>query len=169
MVDGPQVIDAIGILPGHVIAYRHRFPNDTDFVERYANSVDAVMMYSVIQCLSKEQLQIDVSLAAVGLLRPSGRLLIGDIPNASKKGRFLASEFGKRFDREWRSSLPSQTPYWSESRANEALAFPNPQDDVSVVSLTLELRSAGFESYLLPQPEGLALNWSREDLLVVRW
>ena len=39
--------------------------------------------------------------AAVLLLKPGGRLLIGDVPNISKRKRFFSSEAGKQFHRDF--------------------------------------------------------------------
>jgi hypothetical protein len=45
---------------------------------------------------------------------------------------------------------------------------PGAIDDASLLGLMSRGRAMGFDTYLMPQPEGLPLANRREDLLVVR-
>ena len=56
---------------------------------------DKICIYSVLHYTDNPESFID---EAVKLLNFPGKLLIGDIPNINKKGRFLSTEFGREFD-----------------------------------------------------------------------
>lgn len=161
LVDSVEVLEQLGDLPTGISTAPHRFPNSAEFLSDHAASADAVLMYSVIQSIGVDQDPLELLLEAARLLKPGGgRLLVGDIPNASKKARFLASEFGRAFDREWRSTTTaakSQPRRWTHE-----------YDDAAILAMLKAMRDAGYECFVLPQPGGLAMNWTREDLLVIR-
>ena len=62
---------------------------------RPSETFDFILLYSVIHYVDDPATMVDV---AASLLRPGGRLFVGDIPNLSRKGRFLASDFGRAFE-----------------------------------------------------------------------
>ena len=90
-----------------------------------------------------------------------GRLLIGDIHNASKKKRFLSSETGRDFHMKWSSSQTCPNVCWNKL---EPLCI----DDSVIFSILQRYRSMGCESYLLEQLSGLPMNNTREDILIVK-
>ena len=55
-------------------------------------------MYSMIHYTSRPWALVE---AGVNLLKPGGRLLIGDIPNRDAKARFLDSPAGREFAVQW--------------------------------------------------------------------
>ena len=79
-----------------------RFPDDMP-----EGRFDRVLAYSVVQYLKDFDATIGFVDAALSLLDEGGRLLIGDIPNADKKRRFLESERGKIADAEWQNRMRS--------------------------------------------------------------
>ena len=94
------------------------------------------------------------------LLNIGGNAIIGDCTNISKKKRFYASQTGKSL---------------LENLRKIARAIPDPVfnvpeygelDDTILESVVKRCRSFGFEAYLVPQPEGLAMWWEREDILI---
>lgn len=95
-------------------------------------------------------------------------MLIGDIPNTDQKNRFMESEFGKQFYKEW---LESQTAHndsasfnpWLDHEEDTARFSP---DDRSIMKLMAELRTTGANVYLLPQPPNLPFGHTRADILV---
>ena len=40
-----------------------------------------------------------------------GVLLVGDIPNTSLKQRFLSSDYGKKFDENWKNQFQHSQPH----------------------------------------------------------
>lgn len=127
---------------------------------------DRIIMYGVVSCTEKPDLLID---AAIKLLKPGGLFLIGDIPNLAKKGRFLASGFGRRFDAIYKGIPLAKAPryrrftdFLHENRNNK-LRFI---DDDFCLGILRKYRRMGMDVYLLPQPPNLPFHYTREDILI---
>lgn len=124
-----------------------------------------ILCYGVLSTLSPTEVE-DFVLKALSLLRPGGRMLIGDFANVDKKARFLNSETGRVFEKDWRDRGLS-------SSKEDSMQLPIDTDrivftDEIVLGLVGLIRRNGFHCYVLPQPEALPWGNSREDLLVVR-
>lgn len=140
------------------------FSFDPDFLLQA--KFDRIVLYSVIHYTNEPRLLID---AAAGMLRPGGRLLIGDVPNLDKKGRFLATESGRRFDAVYKKVSPDSLPHYADYRefTKQALAAGAPPlDDTFVLDVVTFYRQEGFQAYVLEQPDNLSLNFTREDILL---
>lgn len=129
---------------------------------------DHILIYSVLHCVNNPELMIE---SAVKLLNPGGRLLIGDIPNVTKKGRFLASETGRAFDANYKNiPLESATLYENSDdfvEKNKENLNTLLSDDF--VSQTFsKYRKLGYNVYLIEQPDSLPFSKTREDMLIVR-
>jgi len=140
--------------------HRHQFPNDQGFLDGWRHKADVVICYSVAHVIYPYQNVFSFVDSAASLLRSGGQMLVGDLPNLSKKSRFLSSETGKAFHRSWSGEEPPTQDRWTEYDGF---------DDSVVLHLMLRYRSMGMETYLLPQTEGLPMNNTREDLLVCKW
>ncbi len=136
-----------------------RFPDDMPPVGE--TGFDVIIAYSVLHYVIIDSNPFGFMDAALQRLNPGGRLLIGDIPNASKLRRFLSSEAGAAFHRAYmRTDVPPDVPAFAiaEDRVDDGIAL----------GLMMRARMAGFDAYLLPQPDDLPLANRREDLLIVR-
>jgi cyclopropane fatty-acyl-phospholipid synthase-like methyltransferase len=170
LVDHPNVV---GILRRHcrgnknIVLIGGKFPEVRERISRLlalrkpavVDSFDAIICYNVLHHI------VDMNCfkfldEAVSLLGRGGRLLIGDIPNESKKQRFLSTRWGKNFHRKW--SGGKEPP---ERDFEELPAF---FDDSTSLQILQRYRAAGFETYLLPQDERLPFCYTREDILIVR-
>lgn len=135
---------------------------DVNLTDKY---FDKILCYSVVSTLPAAELENFV-VKAMSLIKPGGKMLIGDIANIDKKSRFLNSETGKAFEKEWRErELPSTNLDLTKYLIDENLLVPT---DEIVLSLVRLVRQMGFHCYVLPQPETLPWGNSREDLLIVR-
>lgn len=139
-----------------------RFPIDhADLVSEYAGRVDAVLVYSVLQYVFVEGSVFDFVDACLMLLAPRGQLLLGDLPNQSKRKRFFASAAGARYHQAFTGT--DDVP---------AVAFNVPErskmDDAVVLALVGRARAAGFDAYVVPQAPDLPMANRREDVLIVR-
>lgn len=169
-IDHPKVIENL----------EKRFPDSgvrlvgSDFLdygpepdERY----EKVLINSVLGVLSDEDEALRFIEKAAGLLVPGGRILIGDIANVDKKGRFIGTKFGKAFEREWKGRVDASDGVVEE---NEAAAFFRNDDrmlvqtDEFVLGLVRRFRRPGWEAYCLPQPADLPFGYTREDVLIQR-
>jgi cyclopropane fatty-acyl-phospholipid synthase-like methyltransferase len=121
-----------------------------------------ILTYSVIQCLTDEEETFAFIDAALDLLEPEGRLLIGDMSNVDLRRRFHESEAGQRFQKEWERQAAAGSPP----------PLPDPDrlviTDGFVMRLLARLRGRGLHAWALPQHEDLPFGNTREDLLVVK-
>lgn len=158
LVDSPEMLALVPAAPGvqHVPG---RYPDCDAAFDAVRGAVDAIVVYSVVQYVF-----VEASLPAfvdglLALLKPGGRALIGDLPNASMRKRFLASEEGRRFQQAW-----GTTP-----QAPEAFEIAHGlMDDAVVLSILARARAAGFHAYVVPQHPELPMANRREDILLVR-
>jgi len=137
------------------------YPNCPDLVSRLQGRVDAILCYSVLHYIFIDTAFfrfVDVSLS---LLAPGGQMLIGDIPNVSKRKRFFSSQTGVSFHREFMKT--SADPIVEYNRIEE-----DQIDDAVVFALLQRARLAGFDAYVLPQDPALPMANRREDVLIIR-
>jgi hypothetical protein len=138
------------------------FPRDAaSILNEYAGRVDAILTYSVLQYVFVDLPLFTFVDACLTLLAPGGQLLIGDVPNVSKRKRFFASTAGARYHQKFTGT--DDVP---------AVAFnalePAKIDDAVVLSILARARAAGFDAYVLPQAPGLPMANRREDILITR-
>jgi hypothetical protein len=88
-------------------------------------------------------------------------LLIGDVPNVSKRKRFFASAAGVRCHQQYTGTeeLPEVTFNTIET---------SKIDDAVVFSILSRARAAGFDAYAMPQAAELPMANRREDILITR-
>jgi len=161
LVDSKEMLDA---LPNNqdTTKYIGQFPNEvSDLLVSYQNSVDYIVTYSTLVCVFYDQCIFKFIDAAVVLLKPGGRLLIGDVPNVSKRKRFFSSEAGKQFHKDFMKT--------NEDPTVEHLQLePGQIDDGVITGILLRYRGFGYDAYLLPQSENLPFANRREDILIVK-
>ena len=139
-----------------------QFPNDVfDLLESYQNSIDYIVTYSTLLCVFYDQCIFKFIDAAVLLLKPGGRLLIGDVPNISKRKRFFSSEAGKQFHKDFMKT--DEDPDIQHLQLE-----PGYIDDGVIAGILQRYRGFGYDSYLLPQNKNLPFANRREDILIVR-
>ncbi len=139
-----------------------RFPQDFgSFIEDNKNRFHAVIVYSVIQYIHRESSVREFLDQCLSLLAPGGQILIGDIPNASKRMRLLSSDEGRRYHKKHFASKP-----YPEASAYQV--GPSDWDDQVTLQILARAREAGFNSYVLPQSHSLPFSNRREDILIER-
>lgn len=137
------------------------YPNCPDLIDRLRGKVNVMLCYSLLHYVLVDVAFfrfLDVSLS---LLAPGGQMLIGDIPNVSKRKRFFASEAGVRFHKEFMQT--SEPPELDFNKVEH-----DQIDDAVVFALLHRARAAGFDAYVLPQNPVLPLANRREDILIIR-
>jgi SAM-dependent methyltransferase len=160
LVDSPEVLahhderSAMHKLAG-------RFPDIPELLDGWAGRCDAVLAYSVLQYSFLDASVFALLDAALRLLRPGGRALLGDLPNASMRQRFLASEAGREHHRAYTGSDEDPHVPWP--------ALPDGEpDDAVALALIARARHAGFHAWLVPQAPELPMANRREDLLFAK-
>jgi cyclopropane fatty-acyl-phospholipid synthase-like methyltransferase len=129
--------------------------------EKYTGHVDAILTYSVVHYVFVESSLFHFVDKSLELLAEGGQMLIGDIPNISKRKRFFSSPNGIRFHQAFTGSNEIPTVQFKTVETGKI-------DDAVVLSVIMRCRSAGFDAYVLPQPDGLPMANRREDILIIK-
>jgi 2-polyprenyl-3-methyl-5-hydroxy-6-metoxy-1,4-benzoquinol methylase len=137
------------------------FPYCEELVLKSKGKMDVILCYSVIHYAIVETPIFRFLDTALALLAPGGQMLIGDVPNVSKRKRFFASEKGIEFHQQFMKT--SDKPEVEFNRIEQ-----DKIDDAVIFSLTQRARTAGFDAYIIPQDSALPLANRREDILIVR-
>jgi SAM-dependent methyltransferase len=137
-----------------VRTFSGQFPMCPALIEEFEGRVDAIIAYSVLHYVARPEQFLD---AALGLLAHGGHLLVGDIPNSSKRRRFFASPAGREFHRAFTGS--DEPPN---------ISAPGGIDDALILGLLARARDAGFDAYVVPQADDLPMANRREDLVISR-
>lgn len=132
------------------------------------SSFEKILCYSVLHYLRDKDEVIQFIGKGLLLLAPGGMALFGDIPNQSRKSRFLQSEKGKHFATAWQKAVADQADRGTEQIAldpdHELVAF----DDNLTMKILGHFRNQGYDTYIFPQPPDLPFGNTREDILIVR-
>jgi hypothetical protein len=135
------------------------FPRCEPLFNEYGNRIDAILTYSVAHYAFVEGSIFEFVDRALMLLAEGGELLIGDIPNVSKRKRFFSSPAGIRFHQDFVGRLEQPVVHFNQPE-------PGKIDDSVILALLLRARLAGCDSYVLPQAADLPMANRREDLLI---
>ncbi len=130
-----------------------------------ATSFDKIIIYSVLQYMSNQEEAFNFIDRALSLLQPGGRLVLGDLPNRTKKFRFASSNAGQQTAMKWAELVKGSGSHPMEVTESDSSLVA--VDDSFVVDLMMYIRNKGFEAYVLPQPLDLPFGGSREDILVM--
>ena len=161
LVDSAEMLAHHPDAPG-VVKVAGRFPAETeDLVRDRAGTADAVLAYSVVQYAFAEASIFDFTDAALSLLAPGGRLLLGDVPNASWRRRFLAGAAGAAHHRAFTGRDEDPVVTFNTLDRGEP-------DDSVVLAVAARARAAGFHAWIVPQAGDLPMANRREDILIER-
>lgn len=160
LIDSKEMLD---LLPGEPFIEKvpALYPNCPELIGRYKGAVDVIVCYSVLHYVFVDTAFfrfLDISLS---LLAPGGQMLIGDIPNISKRKRFFASETGVHFHQEFMKTDGLPSVEFNQVEHDQI-------DDAVVMSLLHRARAQGFDAYVLPQKSNLPMANRREDVLITR-
>jgi len=142
-----------------------------DFLEVTVDGTfDTILAHSVVHYLEDESELFRFVDKATSLLNSGGTLLVGDVPNESKKERFLGTPYGEAyaFQDEWERRTEQVADSQTVSDFYPDDCDPVDIDDDLITRLLQRTRDGEFESYLARQPPSLPFNHTREDILVER-
>lgn len=161
LVDSPEMLS--GLPDGADIRkIAGPFPQCAASLQAYHEKIDIIICYSVIHYVFLEGQIFAFLDAALKLLRPGGgMMIIGDVPNASMRRRFLASAAGIAFHRDYTGTDTLPDPGFNHFAEGE-------MDDAVIISLIARARAAGVDSWIVPQPSHLPMANRREDLIFRR-
>jgi cyclopropane fatty-acyl-phospholipid synthase-like methyltransferase len=139
-----------------------RFPEECGaFIAEASGTLDVVLVYSVFHYIFDEGSCFHFLDQALRLLAPEGAMLIGDIPNQSKRKRFFSTPRGQAFHRRFMGTDDNPQVEFNVLDVGSI-------DDAVLISIILRARSAGYDAYWLPQADDLPMSNRREDILIVR-
>jgi hypothetical protein len=160
LIDGAEMLsqlpdgDGISKVPGF-------YPDCPEFIDRNRGEIDAILCYSVLHYIFTETPLYRFVDRSLSLLAPGGQMLIGDIPNISKRKRFFASDTGIRFHREFMNTDDAPEVHFNQIEHDQI-------DDAVILSIAQRARAAGFDAYVVPQRADLPMANRREDVLIMR-
>ena len=97
LVDSREMLDHLPDAP-FLEKIAGMFPGESaPLLESYHGRADAIVCYSVLHYIFVETNLFDFLDHSLNLLAGGGEMLIGDIPNQSKRKRFFSSENGVKF------------------------------------------------------------------------
>jgi hypothetical protein len=139
-----------------------RYPGDcASLFEKYEGKVDVIVTYSVLHYIFVESSIFDFIDHSMSLLSEGGQLLIGDIPNVSKRKRFFSAPEGVRFHQAYTGTVENPDVGFNTVETGKI-------DDAVILSILARCRASGFDAYVLPQPADLPMANRREDILIIR-
>ncbi|MGH8574354.1 MAG: SAM-dependent methyltransferase [Gammaproteobacteria bacterium] len=159
LVDSAEMLSH---LPDEPFIEKHAgyYPDCPELFENYRGRVDVLLSYSVLHYVFAESNIWHFFDTALELLAHGGEMLVGDIPNVSKRKRFFSSPEGIAFHRAFTGN-PEDMPEVGFNHVQ-----PQVIDDAVVLGLVNRVRLAGSDAYIVPQAPDLPLANRREDLLI---
>ncbi len=161
LVDSQEMLDLLQ-KNDYTTSYIGKFPDDvSELLLSYQNRVDYILTYSTLLCVFYDGCIYKFIDAAVSLLKPGGCLLIGDVPNISKRKRFFSTEAGRQFHKEFMKTD-------EDPQVQHLQPAPGQIDDGIIMGILMRYRGFGFDAYLLPQDNLLPFSNRREDILIIK-
>lgn len=161
LVDSKEMLDLLPVEP-FIVKIPAYYPDKcSSLFEEWHNKIDVISTYSVLHYVFDEGNLFNFIDKSLSLLSEGGQMLIGDIPNISKRKRFFASPAGVRFHQKFMKTdeIPSVRFNTLEEKHI---------DDSVIMSIISRSRNAGFDAYWLPQPDILPMANRREDILIIK-
>jgi hypothetical protein len=161
LVDSDEMLAHLPDAP-YITKVPAMYPRGCDGLLRdYAGRLDAILTYSVFHHVFAEANVWEFVDRSLELLAPGGQMLIGDIPNLSKRNRFFRSARGVAFHRAF-TGRQDAPPIDDEASARSKVT------DAVVLAVLARCRQAGCDAYVLPQPDDLPMANRREDVVIVK-
>jgi SAM-dependent methyltransferase len=163
-----NVIPSIDLVESSFKLIKGYFPEDYLFDEQ---RFDRILLYSVLHYTDDPYMVIDKALT---LLKPYGKLLLGDLPNINQKGRFLSSEKGKIFEAEYKKVPVNKLPVYKDHAdfVNKMKADENYYsllNDELIYKIQKSYTEQGYDVFILPQPNELPFSKTRHDILICKY
>ena len=137
------------------------YPRCAGLADEFRGKVDVILTYSVLHYVFAESNVWDFLDQSLALLSHGGEMLIGDIPNVSKRKRFFSSPAGIKFHQEFMQTEDPPEVIFNQIESRQI-------DDAVIFSLLMRARQQGFDAYVVPQRDDLPMANRREDILIRR-
>jgi len=161
LIDSQEMLNQLPSEP-FIIKIPAYYPEEcSSLFEEYKTKIDVILTYSVLHYVFDEGNLFSFIDKSLSMLSEGGQMLVGDIPNISKRKRFFSSPAGVKFHQQFMKT--DEIPSVSFNILEEKKI-----DDSVIMSIILRSRNAGFDAYWLPQPDILPMANRREDVLITR-
>lgn len=160
LIDSPEMLAHLPDGPG-VIKLPGFYPDCDDALQQWIGRFDVILCYSVFQYIFIEASFWKFLDLSIQLLAPGGQMLIGDIPNVSKRKRFFASDAGVRFHQNFTQTTDVPEVDFGAVETDKI-------DDAVILGVIMRARAQGCDAYWLPQGRNLPMTNRREDVLIVK-
>jgi hypothetical protein len=137
------------------------YPRCEELFTQFTGAVDVILSYSMLHYVFAESNVWNFLDRSLSLLSHGGEMLMGDVPNISKRKRFFSSPFGIRFHQEFMQSDEQPKVVFNQVE-------PGQIDDAVILSLVMRARAQGYDAYVEPQRADLPMANRREDILIKR-
>ncbi len=137
------------------------YPDCYPQLDSWKGKIDIILCYSVLHYIFVEAGFFRFIDRSLELLAEGGSMLIGDIPNISKRKRFFSSQNGIHFHQAFTGK--NEIPKVDFLQIEE-----DKIDDAVILGLIMRVRNQGYDAYWLPQDEKLPMANRREDILIAR-
>jgi SAM-dependent methyltransferase len=169
LVDAPEILakiksDFSSLVKDNTLLVPGYFPNNKNYIDS-SKKFEYILAYSVLHCTDSPMEFIE---SAVHFLAPGGKLLLGDFANVHKKGRFVSTSYGRKFEAEYKNIDINDVPFYKDQFAffDESVDHNKLINDELLFDITKRYRNRGYEVYVLPQPPELPFSKTREDILI---
>jgi len=137
------------------------YPDCYNSLIEWQQKCDVILCYSVLHYIFTEQNFWQFLDYSLKLLAPGGQMLIGDIPNVSKRKRFFSSDNGIKFHQKFTAS--AEVPLVDFMAVEDGKI-----DDAVMLGIIMRIRTQGFDAYWVPQSQNLPMANRREDILIFK-
>lgn len=158
LIDSLEMLSQLPDAP-NIVKIPGFYPDCVDGSDDWTGKFDAIICYSVFHYIFVEARFwrfIDLS---IRLLAPGGQMLIGDVPNVSKRKRFFASTAGIAFHQDFMKT--SEAPV-----VEHGVVEDDRIDDAVIMAVIMRARAQGCDAYWLSQPPHLPMANRREDIVI---
>lgn len=173
LIDIPEIINLIkknlNVESGNIVFKEGYFPEVYNGI--YDEKFDRILVYGVLHYSDDPYLMIDL---IVSMLKPYGKVMFGDLPNISKKGRFLSSQNGISFESKYRNLSKELLPkFKNHNEFVDSMKLDNNYyskiDDNFIINVIKKYSDLGYDVYLLPQNNKLPFCHTRLDLIINKY
>jgi len=137
------------------------FPSTFSQIKDATQGVDVIICYSVFHYIFVDSNVWKFLDSLMLLLNDGGQIIIGDIPNISKRKRFFASDNGVKYHQSFTNTNEKPDVKFNCLEAGKV-------DDNLLLSVVLKCQSSGFDAYIIPQDKNLPFANRRDDIIIRR-
>lgn len=153
--------EMLSLLPDEpfIIKIAGYYPNSDYLFNQFCGKIDVILTYSVFHYVFTESNIWGFLDRSLELMAEGGEMLIGDIPNVSKRKRFFSSSNGVKFHQDFMKTTETPQIVFNNIERHQI-------DDSIILALINRARNQGFDAYIMPQRQDLPMANRREDILI---